>query len=99
MIKNFLNWTKDKLISNPELRDSNSRLYFNYLIDSGYDTSKSIKDFLKDMEQNEIPYLDTIGRCSRRVQEENPELRGKLWSKRKIKELEVKEEILSINNR
>jgi hypothetical protein len=48
------------------------------------------------MERREIPYLDSIGRASRKVQEEHPHLRGKLYKKRKEKEEEVKEEIKSI---
>jgi hypothetical protein len=50
-----------------------------------YDFSKSAKDFLKDMEQRVIPYMYAFGRASRKVQEEHPHLRGKLWQKRKNK--------------
>lgn len=98
MIKDKLKWVKNKLIENPSLRDSNERLYYNYLIESGYDMSKNVKEFLKDMQNRKISYLDSISRASRKVQEENPELRGELWCKRKIKSIEVREEILTINN-
>lgn len=46
------------------------------------------------MEARRIPYLDSIARASRKVQEDHPHLRGKLWKKRKKKSVEVKREIL-----
>lgn len=87
-------WVKQKLIAQPNLRDSNEKLYYLYLKESGYDTTKSLKDFLKDMEARRIPYLDSIARASRKVQEDHPHLRGKLWKKRKKKSVKVKREIL-----
>jgi hypothetical protein len=87
---------KAKLIKHPELRDSNERLYYHYLIDIQFNVNTPFKEALKAMEQREIPYLDSIGRASRKVQEEHPHLRGKLYKKRKEKEEEVKEEIKKI---
>ena len=55
-----------------------------------------VKGYLKAMEKREIPYLDAIGRASRKVQEEHPHLRGKFYKLRKGKEEEVKDEINSI---
>jgi hypothetical protein len=77
----------------PRLRDSNEGLYYTFLKENGYDMNKTVKEFLKDMESRHIPYLDSIARASRRVQEDNPQLRGKLWKKRKKKSIEVKEEM------
>lgn len=88
-------WVQNKLTSFPNLRDSNEQLYYVYLTESGYDTTKSIKEFLKDMEKREIRYLDSIARASRLVQEEYPHLQGKLWKKRKKKSVDVKHEILA----
>jgi hypothetical protein len=94
MIKEIYHWVKDKLTSNPEFRDSNERLYYNYLLEIGYDVNKPIKEFLKDMEKKNIPYIDSIGRASRKVQEENEELRGPKYKLRVYKkEIEVREEI------
>ena len=94
MIKDKYQWVKDKLSNYPELRDSNERLYYHYLMEINYDFSKSAKDLLKDMESRIIPYMDTFGRASRKVQEEHPHLRGKLWQKKKSKKAEeVKQEI------
>ena len=90
-----IDWVKKKLIDNPKLRDSNARLYYNYLLEIDYDVNKSIKEFLKDIESKRIPYIDSIARCSRKVQEEFPELEGRKRSKRKEREQEVKQEIKS----
>ena len=96
MIKDKYEWVKSKLISHPALRDSNERLYYHYLKDIQFDVNMPFKEVLKAMERREIPYLDSIGRASRKVQEDHPHLRGKLYKKRKEKEEEVKEEIKSI---
>ena len=95
MITEMKQWVKDELISNPKLRDSNELLYYKYLQKINYDTSKSIKSFLKDMESRNIKYVDSIARVSRLIQEECPYLRGKNWKKRKVKSIEVKHEILA----
>lgn len=97
LIKNLLEWTEVKLRANPKFRDSNELLYYNYLKESGYDVNKPVKTFLQDMEKRRIPYLDSIARSSRKIQEENPELRGLKWGKRKLKEIEVREEIIGLN--
>ena len=96
MIKDRYEWVKDKLTKFPKLRDSNERLYYNYLLDIGYDVNKSFKEILKDMENRSIPYIDSFGRASRKVQENHPHLRGRLYKKRKKKEEEVKDEIRSL---
>jgi hypothetical protein len=93
MVKELRDWVKLKLTMYPKLRDSNERLYYNYLSDLGYNMDTSIKKFLKDMECRNIPYIDSFGRASRKVQEEHPHLRGKLWGKRKKKMKDVKQEI------
>jgi hypothetical protein len=87
---------KAKLIKHPELRDSNERLYYHYLMEIQFDVNTPFKEALKAMEQREIPYLDAIGRASRKVQEDHPHLRGKFYKQRKGKEEEVKQEIKSI---
>ncbi len=96
MIKERYDWVKAKLTKHPELRDSNERLYYHYLIDIQFDINTPFKEALKAMEKREIPYLDAIGRASRKVQEDHPNLRGKFYKQRKGKEEEVKQEIKSI---
>jgi hypothetical protein len=96
MIVEFKDWVKLKLTQDPKTRDSNEKLYYDYLEYTGYDVnSKTIKQFLKDMSNREIPYMDSVARASRKVQEENPYLRGKSWGKRKKKSVLVKHEILA----
>ena len=98
MILDKYEWVKQQLTNKEELRDSNEKLYYRYLLHIGYNINNSLKQCLKDMESRKIPYLDSIARCSRKVQEENPELRGKLWQKRKSKiEKEVRNEIRKFN--
>jgi hypothetical protein len=72
-------------------------LYYLYLKQKlGYDIdNKTAKEFLQDMESRTIPYLDSIARASRLVQEEHPHLRGKYWGKRKKKSVDVKHEIIN----
>ena len=95
MIMELTEWVKLKLTSNPELRDSSEQLYYLYLKKIGYPIdSVSGVELLKSMSRREIPYLDSIARASRKVQEEHVYLRGKYWGKRKKKSIQVKHEIL-----
>lgn len=96
MITDKLKWVYNKLVNDSRTRDNNELLYFKYLQEQGYDTNKSVKEFLQDMSKRRIPYLDSIARASRKIQEECPDLRGKLWRKRQIKETKVREEIRKI---
>jgi hypothetical protein len=96
MIQERIPWVIKTLTSSRKARDSNEYLYYLFLKDSGYDVNKPIKDFLIDMENKVVPYIDSIGRASRKVQEEIPSLRGKNWLKRQKKETEIREEIRNI---
>lgn len=93
LIKDKYEWVKEALTSDPRLRDSNERLYYVYLRAIGYDTKTSLENALRDMHLRKIPYLDSIGRASRKVQEEHPELRGKNYKQRKSRQTEVADEI------
>lgn len=94
MIVEMKQWVKLKLIQHPKYRDSNERLYYQYLKELDYDIdNKSAIEFLKDMSNRKIPYIDSIARVSRLVQEEFPNLRGKFWGKRKIRAVKVKHEL------
>jgi hypothetical protein len=95
MIMELTEWVKLQLTSNLELRDSNEQLYYLYLKKIGYPIdSVTGKELLKAMSRREIPYLDSIARASRKVQEEHVFLRGKYWKKRKKKSTQIKHEIL-----
>lgn len=93
MVKERYEWVKAKLSKYPELRDSNERLYYHFLLEIGYDITKPFKEALKDMEGRVIPFIDSIARASRKVQEEHPHLRGKTYGKRKAKSEDIKQEI------
>lgn len=96
MIMELRPWVKLRLTQDPKCRDSNEKLYYSYLKHIGYDVDNvTAKQFLKDMSNREIPYLDSIARASRKVQEENPHLRGKYWGKRKKKSVEIRHEIIA----
>ena len=96
MIVDKLDWVKEQLVKNPKFRDSNEGLYYTYLKEIGYDINTPLKQFLKDMESRTIPYIDSFGRASRKIQEEHPHLRGKLYKQRKAKQDEVKDEIINL---
>tara|TARA_R110001592_G_scaffold360164_1_gene668078 strand:+ start:848 stop:1138 length:291 start_codon:yes stop_codon:yes gene_type:complete len=95
MIADFKEWVKLTLINSPRCRDSNELLYYKYLKHIHYDVNTSAKQFLKDMSNRKIPYVDSIARASRKTQEDFPYLRGKYWGKRKKKSVKVKHEMLA----
>jgi hypothetical protein len=96
MIVERKEWVKLQLTKFPNLRDNSEKLYFYYLKAIGYPVeSKSATEFLMDMYNRKIPYLDSIARASRLIQEEHPHLRGLYWGKRKKKSVDVKHEILA----
>lgn len=64
-----------------ESRDSDSVLYCKVLerygIKLGIDfTRVSVASFFKSYKNYNIPSIETVGRCRRKLQEEYPELRG-----------------------
>jgi hypothetical protein len=50
-------------------------------------------DFLQLYASNQLPQADVITRARRKVQEEKPNLRGKLWNERHQLKEEVKNNI------
>ena len=99
MKNNLKDWVKLQLVQNTKLRDNNELLYYKYLKFINYPIEiKTAKEFLKDMSNRKIPYLDSIARASRFVQENHPHLRGELWKKRKLKAVEISAEIIKIKN-
>jgi len=71
----------------PKLRDDDNRLIANiwhkYLCSKDL-VPKDLKttEFLKLYSEGDIPSPTSITRCRRKIQEENPDLRGKVWDKR-----------------
>lgn len=99
VVKKHFDWVKEQLEKYPELRDNNEKLYYRYLVSIGYNTGTSLVGFLQDMANREIPYIDSIARASRKVQENHPELRGVSYTKRVTKkEFAVREEIRDLKH-
>lgn len=96
MIMELREWVRLTLTQTPKCRDSNELLYYKYLKHIQYEVdNRTVKQFLKDMSLRQIPYMDSLARASRKVQEEYPHLRGKYWGKRKKKSIQIKHEILA----
>jgi len=73
------------LVNYPILRDDDYRLisnYFAFLLEDKID-EMSAKDFLKLFSKGKLPHTESISRCRRKLQEENPKLRGKNYIDRK----------------
>lgn len=99
MIKKHFDFVKETLEKYPNCRDNNEQLYYRYLSEIGYNINKPIRDFLLDMSLRKIPYIDSLSRASRKVQENYPELRGKGYKKRvTTKEFLVREEIRDLKH-
>ena len=76
---------RDLLIKYEKTRSDDRLLFLKYLIEIGYDTDKSVADFLLDVK---APNIETVSRARRKVQENHPELQAdeKTRAKRKEKE-------------
>lgn len=93
----------EKLLSNsPHLRDDDLKLLANVYwqrISNGLfhklteDQIKGIKLFLGEISKGNMPNYQSVSRCRRKLQQENPELRGKLYDKRHEMEQSVKHEL------
>jgi hypothetical protein len=101
MIKK-LKQAKDKvkalLIKSPELRDNDNRLIANYYYHESDSNLLKITalDFLHQFAEGKFTNPETIRRCRQRLQEECPELRGKLWHEKQHAGGEVRKEVHSL---
>jgi hypothetical protein len=73
----------------PSLKDDDSRLIANYwneeLIHKGVDIKKlTATDFIKMFSNRELTNPETIRRTRAKLQEENPDLRGKIYKLRQV---------------
>ena len=79
---------KQLLIDKPHLRDSDNKLiatyWFNELKEKQIDPNKiNGLEFMQMFANNKLTNIKTIERMRRKLQEEDPELRGKLYKARK----------------
>ena len=103
-MKQNLELVENLLENNPELRDSDQRLVANIwwlTLNTtlkhkfqGYEL-ESFKILLELYSNGDLPNEQSIRRLRRKLQEEKPELRGKVYELRHQKELEYKEDIRS----
>ena len=103
-MKQNLELVENLLENNPELRDSDQRLVANIwwlTLNTtlkhkfqGYEL-ESFKILLELYSNGDLANWQSIRRLRRKLQEEKPELRGKVYELRHQKELEYKEDIRS----
>lgn len=85
---------KKLLVRDEQTRDSETNLCYLYYINfCALEKSTSLLDFFFEMQNKEIPTMQTIMRYSRQLQEQNPDLRGKEWEKRQRKIKEVQKDL------
>ena len=90
------------LIEYSETRDDDLRLVATYYFKFHQNliNDKTALDFVKAIAQGRVISSDLITRTRRKLQEHNPELRGKKWKERHQKQQTVKKELneLKIRN-
>lgn len=91
VVQSFLS-TKPDLADNPTQLILNVINYYQRKQVSDHE-AKEITRSLKTLGYLELPAFESISRCSRKLQEENPELRGKKYEVRKQKAQRVREEM------
>ena len=88
---------RELLIKYPEYRDDDSRLIsaFYYTKYGGREAFENISafQFLKDFAEKRFPLPDNITRVRRKLQEQEPSLRGEKWMERHKLEQETKIDI------
>tara|TARA_Y100000361_G_C11110188_1_gene317121 strand:- start:523 stop:849 length:327 start_codon:yes stop_codon:yes gene_type:complete len=95
MIKNKQQLVQHFLESNPKTRDNDQLLCAFIWFDQLQYKIEGMtgKDLLKSYAKGDLVNADTISRCRQKLQQENPELRGKLYEKRHEKAKEVRKEL------
>ena len=106
-MKQHLDLVENLLEHNPELRDSDLRLVANIWWTMLNTIHKHkfqeyeldvIKQFLEMYSKGELTNEQSIRRLRRKLQEENPDLRGKVYEKRHQKASEYKSDIVNWNS-
>jgi hypothetical protein len=91
---NYITTVKKVLETSARSRDNDVILY-SYVLNklSVNPTIITAEELIMKMYENEIPTYDSISRLRRKVQAENPELRGTVYHLRKKRAKEVQEEL------
>ncbi len=82
----------DLLTRFPHLRDSDEKLCSN-IWHSKIPAGISAHEFLAIYAKGDLPSSESITRCRRKIQEDHPELRGKVYEERQAKQEPIKEEL------
>ena len=83
-----------ELLKNPLYRDDDNkllaRIWFNQI---GRDSSMPVKNFLMLLSTGKLASLESVTRMRRKLQEENPGLRGSTWEFRQRVQKGVKKDL------
>lgn len=79
------------LVNNPRLRDAKYATLAYYW--KGESTSRNLTEFWSELARGKLTPAETVVRAWRKVQEENPHLRGVHYEERQKKQEVVKEEL------
>ena len=82
----------------PLLRDNDDRLMANIWADyigrqENMDGPETWKDIIHLLAKGKLPSYESISRCRRKIQQINPELRGKKWTERQRRAKKIRKEI------
>lgn len=95
-IKNIQEQVKILLTNHPSCRDNDNRLFMTLLHNIDPELMKgSFEDFAKKFVQGKYMAMESVTRARRKVQEENPSLRGKTYVDRQFAESDVRKGINS----
>jgi len=87
---------KELLDKYPDLRDNDQRLMANFWLQQLKRLGHGPAEFLLVYSKGNLSSSESITRARRKIQEQYPELRGELWSKRHAKQDEVIQELKDI---
>ena len=81
----------------PLLRDNDDRLMANIWADyigrqENMDGPETWKDIIHLLAKGKLPSYESISRCRRKIQQINPELRGKKWTERQRRAKKIRKE-------
>jgi hypothetical protein len=99
-LKDVKSIVEELLIRNPKTRDSDNLLVATYYFyeEGGKEAlqNKSAYDFLKNMSSGNLTSFESISRARRKIQEQNPLLRGSNYKERKEMSENVRENIKNL---
>jgi len=83
-----------KLLTNHKgLRDNDNKLLATIWYLKADKIEEGALSFLDQIAEGKLPSSESIRRCRQKLQELNPELRGKLWNKRHGFQKQIKKEL------